>query len=394
MKTLLIIVAAAGVAVASTYVIVSNQQSARAKQQITAAESQWQTEKAALENALAEAKGQPAPHRTISSAPAPAATQISRLTPKQILEKLVAIRPGAGAERTRSLRLVVFYLGSLTEWGTEALPDIRDFLARNEDVDYTVTEETTADNASPDAGQNNRNNRQGNRGDNIWQFRRGGELRTDFVFPPSLRLGLVDVLRAIGGSGAEKILADTLGTTGRGIEVAYIARVLEEIAPGKYRDLAITAAKDLLAHPPVIDSPNRLDELAKGYLYSVLTMFNDTSFAATAQTMLVGADGRIDRNALSYLNSTMKEMAVPTLYAAYQNPAMTNFQDKARVARDILNYAGNNQTANQLLKDIVKNEDLDARMRSFAIVQLAGGGFGPCATDSPTQKQLLSHREQ
>ena len=68
--------------------------------------------------------------------------------------------------------------------------------------------------------------------------------------PPSLRLGLIDVLDQIGGDQAQGILAEQLDTTGRAIEVAYIARVLQDEAPDKYRDNALKAAKELLASPP------------------------------------------------------------------------------------------------------------------------------------------------
>jgi hypothetical protein len=164
------------------------------------------------------------------------------------------------------------------------------------------------------------------------------------------------------------------------------------MAPGKYRDAAIAAAKELLTNPPETDGNSRLDENSKAYLFGVLAMFGDTSFAATAQSMLVGADGRIDRSTLNYLSSTLKEQAVPALYAAYQNSSVSNFQDKATLARDILNYAGNNPTANQLLTDIVKNDDLDARMRSFTIAQMAGG-FGPFANNTPTDPSVIASRK-
>ena len=44
---------------------------------------------------------------------------------------------------------------------------------------------------------------------------------TDFVFPPLLRFGLFDATLKIGGAKAEKLLADTLSITGRGVELAY-----------------------------------------------------------------------------------------------------------------------------------------------------------------------------
>ena len=395
MKTLLIILASVGVAFASAYLIVTNQMDTRNKQEMTAAQAQWQEEKSQLESALAVARRQSGP-QSVSSISSAVSPQPSLLSPKQIIDALAAIKPTSGLERTHQIRQIVYYFESLTEWEQEALPDIKEFLARNEDVDYTVVEETADENTFTD--QNNRGggrgNRQRNGNENIWQFRRGGELRTDFVVPPSMRLGLVDVLRAIGGSEAEQILVSMLETTGRGIEVAYLARVLEQMSPGKYHELAVTAAKDLLLHPLAVDGSSRLDENSKGYLYGVLAMYNDTSFAATAQTMLISSDGRLDRSVLNYLNGTLKEQAVPSLYAAYQNPAISNMFDKASIARGILEYAGNNPTANQLLTDIVNNNELDARMRSFAIMQLAGGGFGPFGTESPTDSLVIARRKQ
>ena len=395
MKTLLLILLTAGATFAAAYLIVSTQQASRAKLQLAAAQANWDKEKMDLEAELASAQNQPV-QQNIAVTPA-AQEQNIRLTPEQIIEKLVTIHP-SGAERNRNLRLIVYYLESLVEWNTAALPAIDNFLARNEDVDYTVDEtaldaaDQPAQNQGGPGGRNNRGGPGGRGGNDLWQFRRGGEMRTDFVFPPSLRLGLVDVLKAIGGEEAEKVLASTLESTGRGLEVAYITRILEQMAPGKYRELAVNVAKDLLLHPLESNTGSRLDNNTKSYLFGVLSFYNDGSFAEYAKAMLVGEDGRIDRTALDYINSTLKELAVPTLYDAYNNPSLTNFWEKARLGESILNYVGNNQTANQLLADIVNNSDLDDRMKMMAIIRLAGGGFGPFQTESPSDPALIQSR--
>ncbi|MEI9961239.1 MAG: hypothetical protein WDM76_08985 [Limisphaerales bacterium] len=134
--------------------------------------------------------------------------------------------------------------------------------------------------------------------------------------------------------------ADMLASTGRGVEVAYLTVVLEEIAPGKYHDAAIKAAIELLLTPPPIEDPDRLDDLAKSYLYGVLEFYKDTSFAVNAQQMLVGADGRLDQDAMDYLSTVLKDQSVSALYAAFQNSALTNQFDKMTLGRDILNYVG------------------------------------------------------
>ncbi|MFM2294753.1 MAG: hypothetical protein RLZZ350_1166, partial [Verrucomicrobiota bacterium] len=293
MKTLLIVLAAAGVAFGSAWFVANSSADAKTKQAM-AAQAKLQAEKTALETALAEARNQPATASAVVAAPA-AAHGKAALTAQELLDKLVTIRPGTSAERNRNIRLVVYYLESLAECREEAVPVISTFLAQNQDIDYTTVDASEDPTAAPadtntqpqQGGRNGRGNNNGGRGGNnnngggrggngggngggnnngIWSFRRGGELRTDFVLPPSLRLGLVDVLKAIGTEPAEKVLASLLETSGRGIEIDYVAKVLQQLTPDKYRTLALSSAKDLLTHPPTIDSPNRLDELSAGYL--------------------------------------------------------------------------------------------------------------------------------
>lgn len=378
MKVLIAILVAASISFGGAYVIISNRYDAELSEQ----QARFAAEKAELEGAVAAAARRPARIETVTL-PGETVTVSAAAAPQDILERLLQLKPGAGASRTHVIRQVVHQLASLTECGPAAFPVIREFLATNQDVDYSFEDEERGGGEGP-----------GGRGGSFWGWRRGGDLRTDFVLPPSLRMGLMDVLRDIGGDAAEQILAETLSTTGRGVEVAYLARVLEEMAPGKYRELAIIAAKDLLTHPPSIDHPNRLDEMAKGYLYGVLTMFNDTSFAGTAQALLVSPEGRIDRSALNYLNNTLKEQAVPALYQAYKDNRITNQFDKASLAAQVLNYTGQSQTANALLQEIVTDTNIDSRVRAFTVARLAGGNFGPFGGDVPTDPQVLRARMQ
>jgi len=394
MKKLIVILLAAGVSFASTYLVVSNQKAA----QLKAAQARWDAEKAQLQD-VAVAKGNPAARvPTVIASAAPSAP--AEESPQDILNDLLNIKLGSGSGRNTALRVIVYKLETLAQRGKAAVPAIRSFLSRNVDLEYG--EQSNASTNQTDAvsstSQTNNNGGfaggPGGRGGRGGRFRRIQNLQTDWVVPPSLRLGLVGTLKEIGGSEGEKALAEMLSITGRGVEIAYLARVLEEIAPGKYRDAAIAAAKELLMNPPSIDNPNRLDDLSRSYLFGVLEFFHDTSFSVNAQQMLVGPDGRLDTDAMSYLAEVLKDQSVSALYQAYENPNLTNRFDKMSVGREVLNYVGQNSQANALFAETLNNTELDDRMKAMTVVQLAGGGFGPFAAQSPTDPQVINNRIQ
>jgi hypothetical protein len=393
MKKLIVILLAAGVSFASTYFVVSNQKAA----QLKAAQDRWDAEKAQLQ-AAAAVKESPAPAPTVIVSAAPSAP--AEESPQDILNDLLGIKLGSGSGRNTALRVIVYKLETLAQRGKASVPAIRSFLSRNVDLEYGEQSNATT-NQTDVVGSTNQNNNNGGfaggpggRGGRGGRFRRIQNLQTDWVVPPSLRLGLVGTLKEIGGAEGEKALAEMLSITGRGVEIAYLARVLEEIAPGKYRDAAIAAAKELLMNPPSIDNPDQLDNLSRSYLFGVLEFFHDTSFVVNAQQMLVGPDGRLDMDAMSYLTGVLKDQSVSALYQAYENPNLTNQFDKMSVGREVLNYVGQNSQANALFAETLNNTELDDRMKAMTIVQLAGGGFGPFAAQSPTDPQVINNRIQ
>jgi hypothetical protein len=156
-------------------------------------------------------------------------------------------------------------------------------------------------------------------------------------------------------------------------------KLLNEITPGKYNSLAASAAKDLLLNPSPTGG-DRLDENAKDYLYYTLTQAKDATFASTAQTMIVAADGRIDRHALTYVHDMLKDQAMPAIVNAYNDPRITNQWEKASLMNLALNYAGQNQQANEMLNSVVGNDQLSAQVRTLALMQLTRG--------EPTPEQL------
>jgi len=340
---------------------------------MTVSESDLQNKNAYLEQSLAEArKGHPEVRMQTNNI---INTVTNRLAPTEIIEKLTQLNPNGGDEsRNRILRRIVFHLEMLAELGPAAIPAIHDFLGQNKDVDYT----TDIVNAS---GQ-----RVSRTGSGSFSIRNIAS--TDFLVAPSLRLGLVDVLAQVGGEEAQTILAQVLDSTGRGVEVAYIARLLQDEAPDKYKENALRAARDLLANPPPITSPNRLDENARAYLYQVLAMYKDASFSEQAQKQIVTADGSIDRQAVSFLTSTLQDKAVPALYAAYTDQRLTNQIERGTLLNAILNFTGPSGQANGVFGQLVADDSLPVGIRALAIQGLAGGS----SKEVPSDPQLVQAR--
>ena len=356
MKTVIAVLLAALLGFAAGYFYLSRKHAEKAAF-AGADEPPWAAEKAALEQQLAEARRRTPDVRTVTRTVNTTVT--NRLSAEEILARLSRLNPETSEEsRNHVLRQVVYNLQLLASLGEEALPVIHAFLKQNRDMDYSVDVLNAA------------GERVGRAAASSWASR--NVALTDFLVPPSLRLGLIDVLDQIGGESAQTILAEVLDTTGRGVEVAHIARVLQREAPGKYRDNALKAAKELLANPPPIDQPNRIDDNARAYLYQVLAMHNDTSFAQTAQTLLVTTNGQLDKQALNYLSGTLREQAVPALYAAYKDPRLTDPAAKSSLMNAVLNYAGPSAQANQLFTEVAITEGIPSGVRVFTIKGLAG----------------------
>jgi len=383
MKLILASVLAAGVGFGAAYVYVSNEKTAEFRKEKTALESQWTENKEKLERDLREAKGKAGRVEQITETVEVVKT--AQKTPKEILDKLMQIKPAStGNARYASIREIIHHLESLNELGAGALPSIRNFLKQNVDVSYERERQQQVDeNGNPVPGGNNGGDR-GRGGPPPWAGG-GNELpRTEDYYPYSLRIGLFDVVKKIGGADAETILAEALQTTGRGVEVAHLTGLLEEMAPNKYAALAIAAAKDLLANPLTIENPTRLDEQSKTFLYAVLRKYNDTSFVSVAQQLVIQPDGRVDRSALAYLTSTLKDQSATMLYSMYKDPRLTNNFDKASIATSALNYVGMSTTSDMMFKEIMNNEEA-GMMRFMALGRLNNGDLSPEVIQSRIQ---------
>ncbi|MEW6301944.1 MAG: hypothetical protein AB1705_00635 [Verrucomicrobiota bacterium] len=347
MKRWFIILFAIALSAVAAGIITSNRLHARHAEQLAAREAEWQAEKARLQSAAKRTRT-----HTVVVPAEPAATSVppatpdAGLTPADLIARLRNFKFGPEASQIRLTRQAIRDFEDLIAAGPAALPAIRQFLARNEDVDF--------DTANPKANR--------------------GAVPNDFLLAPSLRFGLFDVLKQIGGPDAEALLAEVLASTGRGVELAWLARALQEMAPNKYRDTALAAARELLARPLAANSPSPLDRNDRDQLFSVLTMYGDTSYVATAQAQLIQPDG-VDRGALKYLQQTLGPQAVPIVAQAYSDPRLTDPAKKEPLARLALAYVGADAFANEFYQRAINDLSLSKDHRRNLIEDLNEDGL-------------------
>ncbi|MBC8244893.1 MAG: hypothetical protein H8E20_10910 [Verrucomicrobia bacterium] len=320
-------------------------------------------ENASLKKQLADARSRIDSLRAqLNNAGAPVAD--GGLSAEEIIDELTNVKL-TSTNRRAVERRVQFLFESLIQQGDGAVPHIRAYLNKMEDVEFTVQR-------SEEEAQG-RDRGRGGRG-NDWMERlrsrtRGSSL--DFEQPPSLRIGLMDVLKEIGGSHAGAALGEVLSKTARGFEVAYVAKTVRGlIGPDAFRDEALSAAHDLLSNPVEVPNPNTFDRNAKRYLFSVLEMYNDQTFIQSAQGLLVREDGKIDDTVLDYLDDVGKEQAMDAIFQAFNGGQVTDRGDLGNLARAGLKYAGSNPQANQMFKDIMSSDEYDIQVKWSALREM------------------------
>jgi hypothetical protein len=348
MKRLLLLVVVAVVGCSLLWALAAKHQAARDAVQLAAHQADWDKEKTDLEETIgrlqdAARKAAEAPPTVQQPPPAQIVVpSVKAPTPAEIIERLKNAKNGSP---TRTVRLAIQQLENLIQTGTNAIPAIREFLAQNQDIAYGASGS------------------------------RGSRTATDFVAPPTLRVGLFDALKQIGGPQAQAALAEALQTATNGQEIAYLSAVLQGIAPDQYRDTALAAARQLLA-------AGNLDRNQRDTLYGVLAANKDTSLVPQAQAALIQADGQIDRSALRYLQQSLGDQAVPIAAAAY-NDSRVAPDNKENLAKIGLYYAGVNQQANQFYDTAIRDESLPLDARAGLVKDLGQDGLNernPSAT--------------
>ena len=268
----------------------------------------------------------------------------------EIIEELMELKMTA-ARRVNQRRLG-FLFESLAEQGDTAVPHIRDFLRKMEDVDFIIDQRSEKD---IDKEKEH------------WRSRLVN-VPLEFEYPPSLRIGLIEILAEIGGPDAQDAIAEVLTSSGRGFEVAYSANKLRSmLGKDAYRDEALNVAHDLLTDPIDIVGGNKFDAASKQYLFAVLKMYGDKTFVQTAQAQLINEEGRIDRSVLSYFENIGGGRAIDAVVQAMQSGQLreSDMREMARVA--VQGVGQNNVQADSLFQDIMTSDQysLDVKMETI-----------------------------
>ena len=272
------------------------------------------------------------------------------MTVPDVLDEMYDFRNVSKTRRSNSRRLN-FLLESLISQGDIAVPHIREFLNRMEDVDYEMR-------------------REGDEKEEDKTRYRNFRATLNFSQPPTMRIALIDVLAEIGGASVESALVEVLSTTGRGFEIAYTAKALQGmLGKDAYNREVLAVAHELLIDPVVVSNGNHFDRVSKNYLFMVLDMYNDRTFVQSAQGMFINDDGRIDRTILNYFDKTGKDQSLDAIVQAFRS-GRVNESDMDNLAASATKYVGKNPQADQLFRDIITSDQYNLEIKRDAVQSL------------------------
>lgn len=178
----------------------------------------------------------------LSLAQMPAASIVSQ----QLIAQITQVDRTGGRLTEEHAQQINDNLQQLTGQGTAALPAIREFLQKNQDL---VFDELNA-----------------------------GKV----IGYPSLRAGLLDAIKQIGGLEAIALSREVLQTTADPSEIAILAQHLEEQAAGQFRGEALNAARETLAQIAA-GKPNAKEA---GPLFQLFQTYGDASVISDLEKAL------------------------------------------------------------------------------------------------------------
>lgn len=239
-------------------------------------------------------------------------------------------------------------LQTLTAQGAAGVPAIREFLDQNQEVSFGTL---------------------------------GGSLGQS-----SLRSAFINALGQIGGPEATTALVQTLQSSTLPSEIAQLAQVLDQQAPGQYRQQTVSAVNEILNMASSGQLPANWDV---GTLFKVLQTYGDSSSASAIE--------QLQNSWRYYATMSLAGMqggdGVPTLVQEVQDPAAGAKRDFAfqMLAQVAVQYP---DASTALLQQVQAGQISDSAWRKI-VMGLAGdqyvigdppGGNGPNADILPGLK--------
>lgn len=243
---------------------------------------------------------------------------------QQLISQLTQLQIQGGKLTPEQAGQIQQTLQQLVAQGPGAIPAIREFLEKNQD----------------------------------WSF---GKWPAGTPGAPSARTGLLDALAQIGGPEAMALSQHVLQTTADPMEIALLARNLEQAAPGQYSQQAVEAASAVLDQA----AQGMLTNVDVGPLFQVLQNYGGTA-AADQLEKLAPRWGYYATMALAELPSGQGIPALERM-AVDSSPAGIGNRDFA--LQMLAQVSVGNASAGTALVDLAKqNQISDTAWRSLADV--------------------------
>lgn len=307
--------------------------------------SVWDTNQRPQISSVGSAQRPPTPNLPVPAAPAVLTTPAH-----QLLARLTQLTSNVNSLSGEQAAEINDLLAKLAAGGTAAIPAIREFLQDGQDVSF----------------------------DSI----AGGNL----VNYGTIRLGLIDALQQIGGPEALELAAATLQTTADPFEIAFLSRYLEQQAPGQFRELELTAARESLA---LASGQVRLDDVSA--LFELLQAYGDENVVPSLEK----AVSRWSYYATLALAGLPNGAGIPTLIKLAQDPAVSAMGAGDFALRPLAQVALQYPEAARALLDAARQNQIPETAWSTVAGALAGsyiqygnqiyGSTSPALNWSPEQ---------
>lgn len=335
-----------------------------------------------------------------------ATRQVQSLRASDIIRQLAETQAGG---RFSAQRKIIHGFESLAALGPAALPDITAYLSSNQNVDYAklgIVNDTLnwwsmsrpiAAPAANDSGAAKPSVEELAKKAADEQARQQDAYRlgpTEHFCPPTLRMGLIETLGRLKGAEAEQALADELRYSESASELVVLDHLLDRLAPGKYRQDTLAAAREGLSQPRLQPAANseewRKDLGQRQRFYALLIKHGDASFVNEAQSQLLMTNGQIDSDALNYLQRTLKEQSIPHLIQATRNLDDSKTSYAARsLSSAIIRYAGENSAADQyFLEAMQSSQNTQSKISTLYNIQQ----LSPVTQEGAQRRLLLLDR--